>query len=63
VDQLEELVAGGVPSLVRSRSLTVKGPWRFSAGVEIVGDVRFENNSPEAKVVAPGVYEDRVLKE
>jgi UTP--glucose-1-phosphate uridylyltransferase len=63
VDQLEELVAGGVPSLVRSRSLTVKGFWRFSEGVEIVGDVRFENNSPEVKVAAPGVHQDRVVAE
>src|SRR3984957_1258721 len=52
VDQLEELIARGVPSLLRSRSLTVKGLWRFSEGVEIVGDVRLENNSAEVKVVA-----------
>jgi UTP--glucose-1-phosphate uridylyltransferase len=61
VDQFEELVASGVPSLVRSRSLAVKGPWRFSQGVEIVGDVRLENGSGEVKVVEPGVYEDRVV--
>ena len=61
VDQLEELVAAGIPSLVRSRSLTVKGPWRFVAGVEIVGDVRFENGSGEVREVKPGVYEDRVV--
>ena len=61
VDQLEEMVAAGVPSLVRSRSLAVKGPWRFSAGVEIVGDVRFENGSSEVKIVGPGVYEDRLV--
>jgi UTP--glucose-1-phosphate uridylyltransferase len=58
VDQLEQLVAAGVPSLIRSRSLTVKGPWRFVAGVEIVGDVRFENGSGQVKEVKPGVYED-----
>jgi hypothetical protein len=62
VDQLEKLVAGGVPSLIRSRSLTVKGPWRFLAGVEIVGDVRFENDSGEVREVKPGVYEDRVVE-
>jgi UTP--glucose-1-phosphate uridylyltransferase len=61
VDQLEELVAAGIPSLVRSRSLTVKGPWRFVAGVEIVGDVRFENGSGEVREVKRGVYEDRVV--
>src|SRR5215469_6566509 len=62
VDQLEELVAAGVPSLIRSRSLTVKGPWRFVAGVEIVGDVRFENRSGQVKEVKPGVYEDCVIE-
>jgi UTP--glucose-1-phosphate uridylyltransferase len=60
-DQLEKLVAAGIPSLIRSRSLTVKGPWRFVAGAEIVGDVRFENGSGEVREVKPGVYEDRVV--
>jgi UTP--glucose-1-phosphate uridylyltransferase len=58
VDQLEELVAAGVPSLIRSRSLTIKGPWRFVASVEIVGDVRFDNRSGQVKEVKPGVYQD-----
>ena len=61
VDQLEELFATGVPSLLRSRSLTVKGRWRFAKGVEIVGDVRFENGASEVKDVKPGVYEDCVV--
>jgi UTP--glucose-1-phosphate uridylyltransferase len=61
VDQLQELVAGGVPSLIRSRSLAVKGPWRFSAEVKIVGDVRFENLSGTVKEPAPGVYADCVV--
>jgi UTP--glucose-1-phosphate uridylyltransferase len=62
VDQLEVLVAAGAPSLIRSRSLTVKGPWRFAEGVEIVGDVRFENSSGQVKEVKPGVYEDCVVR-
>ena len=61
VDQLEELVAAGVPSLIHSGSLSVKGPWRFVAGVEIVGNVRFENGSGEVKEVKPGVYRDCVV--
>jgi hypothetical protein len=44
--------------LIRSRSLTVKGPWRFVAGVKIVGDVRFENGSGQVKEVKPGLYQD-----
>ncbi|MBV8482483.1 MAG: UTP--glucose-1-phosphate uridylyltransferase [Verrucomicrobia bacterium] len=63
VDQLEELVAAGVPSLIRGKSLSVKGQWRFVAGVEIVGDVRFENASGEVKDVKPGVYRDSVVEE
>jgi UDP-N-acetylglucosamine pyrophosphorylase len=61
VDQLEELVAHGIPSLLRSRSLTIRGPWRFAEGVEIVGDVRFENGSNEVLEVTPGVYQDCVV--
>ena len=61
VDRLEELIAAEVPSLVRSRSLTVKGRWRFAEGVEVVGDVRFENSSGEVKEVKPGVSEDCVV--
>jgi UTP--glucose-1-phosphate uridylyltransferase len=62
VDQLEELVAGGTPSLFRSRSLSIKGRWRFAEGVEIIGDVRFENGSTEVREVKPGVYEECVVE-
>jgi UTP--glucose-1-phosphate uridylyltransferase len=62
VDQLEELVAAGVPSLIRGGSLSVKGSWRFVAGVEIVGDVRFENRSGQVQEVRPGVYRDCVVE-
>jgi len=61
VDQLEELVPAGVPSLVGSRSLAVKGLWRFSEGVKIIGDVRFENSTGDVRVVQPGVYKDQVV--
>jgi UTP--glucose-1-phosphate uridylyltransferase len=61
VDQLEELIADGTPSLLHSRSLTVKGPWRFREGVEIRGNVRFENRSTELREMKPGVYEDCVV--
>jgi UTP--glucose-1-phosphate uridylyltransferase len=61
VDRLEELIAAEVPSLVRSRSLTVKGRWRFAEGVEVVGDVVFENSSGDVKEAEPGVYEDCVV--
>jgi UTP--glucose-1-phosphate uridylyltransferase len=41
VDQLDDLIACGVPSLVRCRSLSIEGSFQFEPGVEIVGDVRF----------------------
>ncbi len=58
VDQLEELVATGVPSLIRCRSLTVSGKIQFEAGVEVVGDVRFVNRGDDTKRVPSGVYQD-----
>ena len=59
VDQFEELVAAGVPSLRRCRSLTVDRRIQFEAGVEVVGDVKFVNHGQETKRVAAGVYQDR----
>jgi UTP--glucose-1-phosphate uridylyltransferase len=61
VDRFEQLVSKGLPSLLRSRSLTVKGPWRFSEGVEIIGDVTFENQSGRVETIEPGVYENRTV--
>jgi UTP--glucose-1-phosphate uridylyltransferase len=62
VDRFEQLVSNGLPSLLRSRSLTVKGAWRFSEGVEITGDVTFENQSGRVETIEPGVYENRTVK-
>ena len=61
VDQVEQLISEGVPSLIHSRSLIVKGPWRFSKGVEIVGDVTFENTSGHVQTVGPGAYVDQTV--
>jgi UTP--glucose-1-phosphate uridylyltransferase len=58
VDQFEELVASGVPSLIRCRSLTVDGKIQFEAGVELIGDVRFFNQGEDTKRVHSGVYQD-----
>jgi UTP--glucose-1-phosphate uridylyltransferase len=58
VDRLEQLIAEGVPSLVHCHSLKIQGPWRFRAGVELVGDVSFVNHSAETRWIEPGKYAD-----
>ena len=62
VDRFEQLVANGLPSLFRSRSLTVKGPWRFSEGVQVIDDVTFENQSGQAQTIEPGEYRNQTVK-
>jgi UTP--glucose-1-phosphate uridylyltransferase len=59
VDHLEKLVEEGVPSLLRCHSLKIRGPWRFRAAVELVGDVSFVNRSAETRWIEPGRYADR----
>jgi UDP-N-acetylglucosamine pyrophosphorylase len=59
VDQFEELVFEGVPSLARCRSLTVEGNLKFERGVVIVGDVKFLNSGRKTKTVCAGTYENR----
>jgi UTP--glucose-1-phosphate uridylyltransferase len=62
VDRLEKLIEEGVPSLIRCHSLKIHGPWRFRAGVELVGDVSFVNNGAEVRWIEPGAYADREVK-
>jgi len=59
VDQFEELVSQGVPSLARCRSLTVTGDLSFASGVVIVGDAKFTNSSQGTKTIGEGIYENR----
>ncbi len=59
VDQLEPLVSGGVPSLVRCASLTVEGKMEFEPSVEIVGDVKFVARGEGTKKVPSGRYQDQ----
>jgi UTP--glucose-1-phosphate uridylyltransferase len=58
VDQFEELVFEGVPSLARCRSLAVEGNLKFERGVVIVGDVKFLNSRGTTKTVCAGTYEN-----
>jgi UTP--glucose-1-phosphate uridylyltransferase len=56
VDGFEPLIASGVPSLLRCKSLTVEGRFEFEPKVEIVGDVKFVTRSPEPKKIRSGSY-------
>jgi UTP--glucose-1-phosphate uridylyltransferase len=56
VDRLEKLIEEGVPSLIRCHSLKIQGPWKFRAGVELVGDVSFANSTSEVRWIEPGKY-------
>jgi UTP--glucose-1-phosphate uridylyltransferase len=58
VDQIENL---GVPSLIDCKSLEVLGKIKFSPGVVVRGDVKFENAAADTQCVAAGVYEDQSL--
>jgi UDP-N-acetylglucosamine pyrophosphorylase len=59
VDRLEELIAAGVPSLNRCKSLAVEGNLKFAPGVVLVGDVKFTNSGDATKTIDTGVYENR----
>jgi hypothetical protein len=58
VDQLEQLVTRGVPSLVRCNALTIEGKMEFDPEVEIVGDVKFIARGKETRRVLSGTYQD-----
>jgi UTP--glucose-1-phosphate uridylyltransferase len=60
MEEFEQLIAGGIPSLVRCHSLGVEGDLKFGPGVEIVGDVTFVNHDSGPKVIASGQYQGRV---
>ena len=60
VDQFEQLVAAGVPSLVECDKVTVKGPISFAAGVVLKGTVTITNASDDRKTLAAGEYSGEV---
>lgn len=57
VDQLEAL-SPEIPSLFHCKSLTVKGPVRFEAGVAVRGAVTLTNNGAKAVAVRGRTFED-----
>lgn len=54
VDQLDDNLTDGVPSLARCRELMVRGPVLFSAKNVFVGKVAITNKSTTAKLLPPG---------
>ncbi len=58
VDQFEPLVARGLPSLVRCKSLTIEGKMEFEPGVEIVGNVKLVGRGGETKKIPSGTFQD-----
>ena len=61
VGALEEATAGGVPSLVNCKKLTIKGSVRMSKKTSFAGEVCITNSSDEAKFVPAGVIADKDL--
>jgi UDP-N-acetylglucosamine pyrophosphorylase len=62
VEQLDEKLAGGVPSLKDCRELVVRGPVSFEAGNVFKGSVRLNNGSGSLRRLPAGEYGDRVVE-
>jgi UDP-N-acetylglucosamine pyrophosphorylase len=60
VDQLDEKLAGGVPSLKDCQELIVRGPVLFSSANVFRGKVSITNTSSEPRALPPGEYHDCV---
>jgi len=58
VDQLDEKISSGVPSLKNCRELTVRGPVSFNSANSFKGKVSITNKSAETRVLPPGEYSD-----
>ncbi len=61
VDQLDEALKEGVPSLKHCSKLTVKGPVAFADAVVLEGKVGLRNESRERQTVPSGTYRDQEL--
>jgi UDP-N-acetylglucosamine pyrophosphorylase len=58
VDQLDEKLLEGVPSLKDCQQLTIRGPVLFNSRNVFQGKVSISNPSSEPRRLAPGVYSD-----
>jgi|SRR5437867_3670171 len=62
VDQLDEKLAGGIPSLKDVRELIVRGPVSFSSLNVFRGEVTLRNSSSELRPLPPGEYRDCTIE-
>ncbi len=58
VDQFEEKLRDGVPSLIDCQELTVRGPVAFHRDVRFRGKVKVTNSHRDVRPLAPGDYCD-----
>lgn len=61
VDQLEAMIAQGVPSLKDCERLEIQGPVRFAPSVELRGQVKISNRAHEIREVPSGAYTDKAI--
>lgn len=61
VDQLEEKLKDGVPSLRQCVELVVRGPVLFNSRNILRGKVSITNPSSRPQMLAPGEYKDRLV--
>jgi hypothetical protein len=59
VDQLDEKLLSGLPSLKDCRELIVRGPVLFNGGNVFKGKVTITNSSPRPRPLPAGEYQDR----
>jgi UDP-N-acetylglucosamine pyrophosphorylase len=62
VDQLDEKLTGGVPSLKDCAELIVRGPVQFNSANVFRGKVTITNDSPIPQPLAAGKYQDCSIK-
>ncbi len=61
VDQLDDKLSGGVPSLKECQELIVRGPVCFNSKVRFRGKVTVRNESSESRHLAAGEYANAVV--
>eukprot|EP00967_Tisochrysis_lutea_P150603 scaffold291641_cov35-Tisochrysis_lutea.AAC.1 len=62
VDQLNELIPNGAPSLVGCDKLVIEGPVELAKGVVFKGVVTVKNTGTSKKVLKAGTYSDKVVE-
>jgi UDP-N-acetylglucosamine pyrophosphorylase len=58
MDQFDEKLHDGVPSLIDCQELVVRGPVHFNHGNKFQGKVKITNRSQEARALPEGIYEN-----